>query len=116
MKLNRTSLVGALAGAVLLLGGAPAQAADNPLLSLLDNLNISDISEVVHVPVERVLNPNVVLSNGNVAALQDTAESLLAKPAAPAVAPAAPAAPAAAPAAAKPAAPAVAKPAAKPAH
>ncbi|MFF4425191.1 hypothetical protein ACFY04_31200 [Streptomyces sp. NPDC001549] len=95
MKLNRTSLVGALSGAVLLLGGAPAQAADNPLLSLLDNLNISDISEVVHVPVERVLNPNVVLSNGNVAALQDAAESLLAKPAAPAVAPAAPATPAA---------------------
>ncbi|WP_055532511.1 hypothetical protein [Streptomyces graminilatus] len=102
MKLNRTSLVGALAGAVLLLGGAPAQAADNPLLSLLDNLNVSDISEVVHVPLDRVLNPNVVLSNGNVAALQDTAESLLTKPAAPAVTPAAPAvtspAPAVAPA------------------
>ncbi|WP_327284054.1 MULTISPECIES: hypothetical protein [unclassified Streptomyces] len=103
MKLNRTSLVGALAGTVLLLGGAPAQAVDNPLLSLLDNLNVSDISEVVHVPIERVLNPNIVLSNGNVAALQDTAESLLAKPAATAVAPAVPAAPAAKPAA--PAAP-----------
>ncbi|MFJ7159283.1 hypothetical protein ACIQUQ_30655 [Streptomyces sp. NPDC101118] len=94
MKLNRYSVAGALAGVALLFGAAaPAQAADTPLLSLLDNLNVSDLTETVHL--DRVLNPNVVLSNGNVAALQDTADSLLAKPEAkPAAQPMAPAAPA----------------------
>lgn len=97
MQINRTSVVGALAGTVLLLGGAPAYAAD-PLVSLLDSLNVSDLS------LSRVLNPTVVLTNGGATTLHEAAEPLLAQPAAPAAAPAAPAAPAAAPAA--PAAPA----------
>ncbi|MFI8099560.1 hypothetical protein [Streptomyces sp. NPDC086023] len=85
MKLNRYSV----AGVALLFGAAaPAQAADTP-----DNLNVCDLTETVHL--DRVLDPNLVLSNGNVAALQDTADSLLAKPEAkPAAQPMAPAAPA----------------------
>ncbi|MFB6619857.1 hypothetical protein ACIGFK_32305 [Streptomyces sp. NPDC085524] len=100
MKINRFSAVGALAGVVLLAGGAPAQA--DPLLDLIDNLNISDLN------VSRVLsNPAVVVTNGGSTTLSQ-AEPLLAPlaapaaaPAAPAAAPAAPAAPVAAPAAPK---------------
>ncbi|MCJ0871205.1 hypothetical protein [Streptomyces sp. AP-93] len=101
MQINRISVVGSLAGTVLLFGGAPAHAAD-PLVSLLDSLNVSDVS------LTRILNPTVVLTNGGATTLQQAAEPLLATPATPAAAPAAPAAPAAAPAApaAAPAAPA----------
>ncbi|MFD7261841.1 hypothetical protein, partial [Streptomyces sp. NPDC059874] len=70
MKINRFSAVGALAGVVLLAGGAPAQA--DPLLDLIDNLNISDLN------VSRVLsNPAVVVTNGGSTTLQQ-AEPLLA--------------------------------------
>ncbi|MEU9145886.1 hypothetical protein [Streptomyces sp. NPDC048349] len=92
MQINRTSVVGALAGTVLLFGGAPAYAAD-PLVSLLDSLNVSDIS------LSRILNPTVVLTNGGATTLQQAAEPLLVQPATPAAAPAAPAAAPAAPAA-----------------
>ncbi|MFE2286770.1 hypothetical protein ACFXDJ_21695 [Streptomyces sp. NPDC059443] len=94
MKITRLCASGALVGAFLLIGGAPAQAADNPLLSLLDNLSVKDVS------LSKILNPNVILSQGGTTTLHDAAEPLLAKPAA------APAAPAAAPAAAPVAAPA----------
>lgn len=97
MQINRISVVSGLAGTVLLFGGAPAHAAD-PLVSLLDSLNVSDVS------LTRILNPTVVLTNGGATTLQQAAEPLLAQPATPAAAPAAPAATPAAPAA--PAAPA----------
>lgn len=92
MQINRLSMVGALAGSVLIFGGAPAYAAD-PLVSLLDSLNVSDVS------LTRILNPTVVLTNGGATTLQQVAEPLVAQPAAPAAAPAAPAVAPAAPAA-----------------
>lgn len=99
MKINRFSAVGALAGVVLLAGGAPAQA--DPLLDLIDNLNISDLN------VSRVLsNPAVVVNNGGTTTLtqaEPLLASLAAPVAAPAAAPAAPATPGVAPVA--PAAP-----------
>ncbi|MFD8635620.1 MULTISPECIES: hypothetical protein [unclassified Streptomyces] len=100
MKINRFSAVGALAGVVLLAGGAPAAQAD-PLLDLIDNLNISDLN------VSRVLsNPAVVVNNGGTTTLtqaEPLLASLAAPVAAPAAAPAAPATPGVAPVA--PAAP-----------
>ncbi|MFK0258717.1 hypothetical protein [Streptomyces sp. NPDC090445] len=108
MKINRLSVASALAGAVLLFGGAPAHAADNPLVSLLDNLSVSDV--ISDISVSNLFNSTVNLTDGGVAALQNAA-----KPATPTPVAAAPAAAkpvAAAPAAAKPvaAAPAAAKP------
>lgn len=100
MQINRLSMVGALAGSVLLFGGAPAHAAD-PLVSLLDSLNVSDVTDVADVSLTRILNPTVVLTNGGATTLHQAAEPLLAQPAAPAAAPAAPAVAPAAPAAPK---------------
>ncbi|MET9852099.1 hypothetical protein ABZY57_03950 [Streptomyces sp. NPDC006450] len=107
MQINRLSMIGALAGSALLFGGAPAHAAD-PLASILDNLNVSDVADVSDLSLTRILNPTVVLTNGGATTLQQAAEPLLVQPAAPAAAPAAPAVAPAAPAAA-PAAPAAPK-------